>query len=289
MHRESVLPENKVMDISTILVVPLRDFTNEIDWDEINRIQEKYEHIYRVDHGDVNGIIDNVDELISKITGKLCVQRYGRYITLTKVVKNVKPQYCDVYIEGEYYCNYHDFYTVCNMERDILAEVAKFQCSIDNVPFIEEECNSKVDIKDNENLFIFARAINIKNVKSFRSEDERLQAPTSDIEISYDGDNRMKINAKHIDLLENYMDITRAYYDVHIIDYKYAYAGSIIPLVMHEIENLMIAQDCINDLLPTFPDVLSVRTALSMPNSLAYDNYERLEILGDSILKLLVS
>ena len=70
-------------------------------------------------------------------------------------------------------------------------------------------------------------------------------------------------------------------YKVHIINYRYAKSGAIVPLLLNELENLIIAKDCINDVLPEFQDPFSVKTALAMSNTLAFENYERLEILGD--------
>jgi len=77
------------------------------------------------------------------------------------------------------------------------------------------------------------------------------------------------------------MDIAQSSYTVHVIDEPTTRAASVTPIILFELENLMFAQDCITELIPEFMDPPSVKTALSMPNTLAFANYERLEILGD--------
>ena len=224
------------------------------------------------------------------------------------MVENVNTKECEVYIDGNFHGYYYDLYNAAQTQRDNAMKEkdmkAEETCSTN---LIEEErdgdsqvhdilqikgfssSQKEVELAEVETLCIFTRAINIKNIKIAKIADDRVQLPPSGITIAPNDAGVFQIHVKHIDLLGNYVDLARSTYDIHIISTKYSHAGACIPLVMNEIENLMIAQDCIDDLLPTFPDVLGVRAALSTPNSLVVNNYERLEILGDSVLKLLTS
>ena len=81
--------------------------------------------------------------------------------------------------------------------------------------------------------------------------------------------------------IHDYVSVASNVYTVHIISCRHAKAGAVIPLLLNELENLIIAHDCIHDVLPEFQDPFSVKTALAMSNTLASENYERLEIFGD--------
>ena len=81
--------------------------------------------------------------------------------------------------------------------------------------------------------------------------------------------------------IHDYVTVASNVYTVHIINCHHAKAGAVIPLLLNELENLIIAHDCIHVVLPEFQDPFSVKTALAMSNTLASENYERLEIFGD--------
>ncbi|KAI1769633.1 hypothetical protein GGR53DRAFT_473403 [Hypoxylon sp. FL1150] len=73
--------------------------------------------------------------------------------------------------------------------------------------------------------------------------------------------------------------------DTHISN---VYFGAFIPAIIHMIEIYLVARELCNTLLKDvgFSDINLVLTAISAPNADEETNYQRLEFLGDSILKL---
>lgn len=75
---------------------------------------------------------------------------------------------------------------------------------------------------------------------------------------------------------------------IHIAN---AYFGALLPGIMHMMEINMIAGELCNTLMKEvgFSDISLVITAITAPSSNGCTNYQRLEFLGDSILKMLTT
>lgn len=75
------------------------------------------------------------------------------------------------------------------------------------------------------------------------------------------------------------------------LPFIYSQFALFVPSIMHRVEINMIAEDLCRNLLPSvnFSDLSLVITAISTTASQESTNYQRLEFLGDSILKTMVS
>ncbi|KAK6955944.1 hypothetical protein Daesc_003591 [Daldinia eschscholtzii] len=89
----------------------------------------------------------------------------------------------------------------------------------------------------------------------------------------------------------NYMIIPAHYCRVDGIHVSYVHFGMLIPSIIHMIELHLIATELCNTVLKAvgFSNVSLVISAISAPSAREGTNYERLEFLGDSILKMLTT
>ena len=133
---------------------------------------------------------------------------------------------------------------------------------------------------ENCDLCIFKRGINIKNVHRF-GEQEAVDPEFKNVEFVLDGDRLCTIKFQSYLHIEYCVDVFRHQYKAHVIPMGLMVAGATVPIALHEFESLMIAQDCIEDLVPDFQDPVAMATALSMTSAQSSVDYERLETLGD--------
>lgn len=135
---------------------------------------------------------------------------------------------------------------------------------------------------DSENcmLCIFKRIINVKNVHLFDAQ-ESVELEFRDIEVLYDGERIIAMKFQSHQQVDYCLDVFRPQYQVHIIPAILMRAGSVLPIILHECENYMIAQDCNEELIPEFRDPSAMAIALMTTNAIGSVDYERLEILGD--------
>ena len=105
-----------------MIAVPLTE-SNQIDWEEIERVNASKEHIFPVD-------IPDHDSLFDIMQGKLTLNRLGRYCTFVKVLKDVKLSDIDLIVEGSPYGNLYDFFVATRAARKLARETA-YQAAIE--------------------------------------------------------------------------------------------------------------------------------------------------------------
>ncbi len=79
--------------------------------------------------------------------------------------------------------------------------------------------------------------------------------------------------------------------EVDQLPFSYSQFASFIPSIMHVLETHMVAKQLCTNLLSSihFKDLASVVTAISASKARESTNYQRLEFIGDSVLKMLTS
>lgn len=90
---------------------------------------------------------------------------------------------------------------------------------------------------------------------------------------------------------ECFRDLPQSSLRVNAVPTILSQFGRLIPSILHQLEiQLVVEELCATTLVDVaFPDRKLIRTAISTPAAREQDNYQKLEFLGDSVLKFLIS
>jgi hypothetical protein len=252
-HSEKMFTTNKV--ISPIVAIPSTIFETIIS-------VEYMEMPFLVSGQQFRTLETTPETIMQDLNGFVILQRNGSLVELVNVLRNVNLKEVDFVVAGE--------------SKGVLFQALQRRHLCDNGQANPENCM----------LCIFKRIVNVKNVHLFNAQDP-VELEFNDIEVLYDGERVISMKFQNHQQVDYCLDVFRPQYETHIISAKFMRAGSVVPIILHEIENLMIAQDCNEELIPEFCDPSEMAMALMTTSAIGSVDYERLETLGDRYIYVL--
>lgn len=152
-----------------------------------------------------------------------------------------------------------------------------------------------LDICPDVPIILYKRLPSYKHLRYLRPLDnkiafhEKRYMEKMQTHFKYDSNGQCRLQLATLSDLYGYLDRSLSAAKVHPIKLKMIRGLSPSMLLFAHIEESSIVIDCKNYLIPSFSDMKLLRTALTAPSCERQYSYERLETIGDSLLKVLAT